>query len=301
MPTVTLSSAFDFSSAQDWNWVVTDLTSTGFVISDGIYRQSFTASFSFDPVTQNISGTATDTSFFVNGALVYSATGMNSSVVQLQVHANTYGDTQETYGYVLQSNDTIIGSAGNDTTKGYAGDDTINGGAGIDTAVFSGNRGNYTLTKTAIGWTVNSSAEGVDTLSNTERIRFADKNVALDLDGNAGKAAKILGAVFGEASVSNPQYAGIGLSLLDGGMSYADLMQLALTAAGATTHTAVMNLLWTNLFHSTPTTADVSPYIAMLANGSISAGALGEIAADLSINAANINLVGLQQTGLVYS
>ena len=58
---------------------------------------------------------------------------------------------------------------------------------------------------------------GFDSLAGVERLQFADQQLALDLDGAAGQAARLLGAVFGPASVPNPGYVGIALSLLDGG------------------------------------------------------------------------------------
>jgi hypothetical protein len=179
----------------------------------------------------------------------------------------------------------------------------ITGGAGLYTVVFSGKLANYTLSQTSTGSVVtdNTGVDGTDTLTNIQRLQFADTKVAIDINGNAGTTAKILGAVFGAAAVSNATYEGIGLSYLDGGMKYADLMQLALVAAGATTSTAVVNLLWSNLFGTAPTAAQAAPYVAMMDNGSYTAGALGVLAADTSINTANINLVGLQHTGIPYA
>lgn len=65
-------------------------------------------------------------------------------------------------------------------------------------------------------------------LTDISRINFSDYSIATDIGGNAGKTAKILGAVFGKAEVANKSYAGIGLSLLDSGITYESLMQLAL-------------------------------------------------------------------------
>lgn len=62
----------------------------------------------------------------------------------------------------------------------------------------------------------------------------------------------------------------------------------------------MVRLLWTNLVRSPPTAEDASPYITMLDNGSITVGDLGVFAADLDLNADNINLVGLHQTGVEY-
>ena len=54
-----------------------------------------------------------------------------------------------------------------------------------------------------------SSPVDTDTLVNVERIQFSDTSLALDISGNAGQAAKILGAVFGPASVKDSDPVGI--------------------------------------------------------------------------------------------
>lgn len=201
------------------------------------------------------------------------------------------------------ADDVLIGNALRNYLTGNAGNDSLDGGAGTDIAAYSGNRASFTVTQTSTGFAVtdNSGAIGTDTLTNIERLQFSDTNVALDVSGsNAGTTAKILGAVFGAASVSNKTYVGIGLNYLDGGMSYADLMALALNAAGATSSSTVVSLLWTNLFGAAPTDAEAAPYVAMLDSGSYTSGSLGVLAADTSFNTANINLTGLAQTGVEF-
>lgn len=101
-------------------------------------------------------------------------------------------------------NDVIEGLAGNDVIIGGSGDDQINGGKGIDTAQFNGSQGNYLTASTQGAFTVSdkrSNSDGLDTLITTERIKFTDKNVAIDLDGNAGITAKVIGAVLGKDTV----------------------------------------------------------------------------------------------------
>lgn len=201
------------------------------------------------------------------------------------------------------ADDVLIGNASRNYLKGNAGNDSLDGGTGIDSATYAGNRASFTVTQTSTGFTVtdNSGALGTDTLTNIERLQFSDTNVALDVaGGNAGTAAKILGAVFGATSVSNNAYVGIGLSYLDSGMSYADLTALALNAAGATTSSAAVSLVWSNLFGAAPAAAEAAPYIAMIDSGSYSAGALAAMAADTAFNTTNINLTGLAQTGIEF-
>ena len=207
-----------------------------------------------------------------------------------------------TYNFTTAAATSQTGTAGNDIFHESAGNSSIDGGAGIDTVVYTGNKSAYTISATNGAETVVKSS-GVDSLAHVERLQFADTKVAFDLDGNAGTTAKILGVVFGQgtsANPFNPAYVGIGLSFLDGGTSYASLMKLALDAVGATTNTAVVNLLWTNLFGAAPTAAQASPYVALLDSGAYTAGTLGVLAADLSINTDHINLVGLHQTGINY-
>lgn len=198
------------------------------------------------------------------------------------------------------ANNILDGGAGNDTLYVSLGNDTLIGGTGIDIVNYSVAHASYTLTKADSGYTVSKGADGSDMLTTIERLSFTDNKLAIDIDGNAGTTAKILGAVFGATSVSNTKYVGIGLSFLDDGMIYSDLMALALNAEGSTTSKAVVTLLWSNLFGAAPTDAEAAPYVAMLDSGSYSAGALGVLAADTSLNATNINLVGLAQTGIEY-
>ncbi len=198
-------------------------------------------------------------------------------------------------------NDSIVGSSQNDSITGGIGNDTIDGGSGKDTAVFLSKSSSYKYTNNGGTWTVtNSTTEvGTDTLKNIEIIQFTDLSIAVDITGNAGITAKILGAVFGKESVSNKNYVGIGLSFLDAGWTYDNLAGLALDAAGAKTNDQIVSLLWTNVIGTKPTAVDKAPFIKLLENG-MTAGALAHLASDTSFNATNINLVGLAQTGIEY-
>jgi Ca2+-binding RTX toxin-like protein len=199
----------------------------------------------------------------------------------------------------------IVGNQANNVLTGLGGDDQIDGGAGVDTAVYTGTRSQYAVTKTATGFIVNGTQtqEGTDTLTNVERLQFSDGHVAFDLSGNAGEVAKIIGAVFGRDSVSNQHYAGIGLHYTDTGMSYADLMQLAIDArlgANASSHSEVVKLLYTNVIGVAPDAATLASFTSLLDNGTYTVSSLGILAADISYNTDNIHLTGLAVTGLAY-
>lgn len=201
--------------------------------------------------------------------------------------------------------DKLIANDAGDTLKGGGGNDTLIGGAGIDTAIYSSNAANFTWSATATGFSVtdHTNAEGIDQLTSIERLQFANEHVALDLNGNAGVVAKILGAVFGPAYVQNPTYVGIGLKMADAGASEQSLMQLALGANPAATlgNQQLVDLLWTNVMGSAPTAAQDTPFVQGLQNGTYTPTSLAVMAAETSQNAGHINLVGLASTGLVYT
>ncbi len=69
---------------------------------------------------------------------------------------------------------------GNDVFQGNGGNDTIDGGADYDIANYSGNFSDYTfnIVNKIVTVTDNRSStnDGIDTLSNIEKLTFADKN-----------------------------------------------------------------------------------------------------------------------------
>jgi len=200
------------------------------------------------------------------------------------------------------------------TVHTTASNDVVTGLAGINTVVYTGllsqysigNNGQIQVQDTVAG------RDGSDTLANVERIKFADRSVAFDLNpsftadvtGNAGEVAKILGAVFGASSISaHPEFVGIGLGFADSAMSYPNLMLLALDAklgAGFTNEQEIQ-LLYTNLFAHAASATDVAYWSGTIASGQYTQATLAEMAADSATNAANIDLVGLAKTGVQYS
>jgi hypothetical protein len=142
-------------------------------------------------------------------------------------------------------------------------------------------------------------ANEVDYLVDIDRVIFKDTSLALDINGNAGATAKLLVAVFGKDSLTNKQYVGIGLNLLDAGMPIRTLASLAVDAANLKTNDQIVSTLWRNVIGTTASTADKEPFIKLLEEG-MTAGALAWLAADTTFNKVNINLVGLAQTGIEY-
>jgi Ca2+-binding RTX toxin-like protein len=258
-------------------------------IWDGLGRDTIDASTMIQPVT----------AYLEPGYWGYIGSKATTITAAGQITVNFGTQIENLIGGT--GNDTLVGNSANNQITGGIGNDSITGGTGIDTALLAGRKSDFTISRTNAGFTVSAikGNEGSDTLSQMERLKFADSYVALDLDGNAGKVAKLLGVVAGSAA--DKQLVGIGLHLLDGGMGMDTLMGLALTAFGASTNEAVVNLIWKNLFGTGPTTQQAKPYVDMLSTQQITPGALGVLAAELDLNATKINLVGLQATGIEYA
>lgn len=206
------------------------------------------------------------------------------------------------------SNINAMGDLKNNFFTTNSGDNTIDGSQGIDTVKYSTQFSNYIISKNRTNESNNFRVEdkngidGIDTLLNIERLQFLDAKIAIDLSGNAGQVVKILGAVFGASSVANKSYVGIGLTYLDGGMNYADLMQLAIDVrlGGRGSNADVVNLLYTNVMGSAPDTGSLAFYKGLLDSETYTQGSLGVLAADTSTNTTKINLLGMMQTGVEF-
>jgi hypothetical protein len=90
------------------------------------------------------------------------------------------GDIENASG--SRFSDTLIGNGMRNLLRGGQGNDIIDGGAGTDTAVFAVARGGASITRQGTTLTV-QSAEGLDALSNVERLLFSDQLLVLDAAG----------------------------------------------------------------------------------------------------------------------
>ena len=191
-----------------------------------------------------------------------------------------------------------LATGGNNFLYSTSANDSIDGFAGIDTFYANGRMTDFSFMVTerrVISIIDNAGLNGVDTLSNVERIRFDDVKVAIDLDGNAGTAARILGALWGKESIENPAFVGIVLHYLDSGVSYEALVDLALGAIlGANkTNEAIADLVYTNLVgESTDVRRFADELASYMDSGAYSQAGFARAIADLELNATNINLVG---------
>jgi len=93
---------------------------------------------------------------------------------------------QDIQGEVLNGidgEDNLKGGIGNDTFQGNGGNDTIDGGADYDIATYSGNFSEYTFNIASKIVTISdnrvSKTDGIDTLSNIEKLIFADQSALI--------------------------------------------------------------------------------------------------------------------------
>jgi Ca2+-binding RTX toxin-like protein len=209
----------------------------------------------------------------------------------------------------VQFLDKTVSLVVNDTIKGSPGIDFFDGGLGLDTVVYSGPQERYTINKTGNRYVVSepTGSDDTDYLSNIERLQFANGKVALDVEnGNAGEAAKLIGALLGPTYVKDKALAGIVINLLDQKYSSDTIANLGLATpmylsmAGSSSNTDFVKQVFNNVVGRPPNPSESSTYVNMLDAGT-SQSALALMAAHTDLNAARINLVGLIQHGLEFA
>ena len=160
------------------------------------------------------------------------------------------------------SSDTILGNSITNYLEGMRGNDTIDGGAGIDTAVFTGASSSYALTLGASNSTVADSTanrDGTDTLTNVERLRFTDRNIALDV--KEGEYAGMAYRMYKAALNREPDWQGLGdwIAVLDKGYDRITVLAAGFTGSdefkntyGTLSNGEFVNLLYNNVLGRGP-------------------------------------------------
>ena len=94
----------------------------------------------------------------------------------------------------------------------------------------------------------------------------------------------------------------MGLDILDNGISYEELMKARINVVFGSdpSGASVVGVLYKNLVGSSAPQSVLDEYGDILDNGYMTATEFGIAVADNDINAANIDLVGLAQTGVEY-
>ena len=204
----------------------------------------------------------------------------------------------------IQFVDKTVSLVVNDTIKGQPGTDFFDGGLGLDTVVYSGPMERYTINKTGNRYVVSepTGSDDTDYLINIERLQFSNTKVALDMTGNAGEAARLIGALLGPSYVKDKTLAGVVIGLLDQNYSTQTIATLGLGTstyiglAGSSSNEDFVKHVFKNVIGRPPVEAELQTYVGMLSAGT-SQAALAVMAADTEFTAEKIGLAGLVLNG----
>ena len=204
----------------------------------------------------------------------------------------------------IQFVDKTVSLIVNDTIKGQPGTDFFDGGLGLDTVVYNGPMERYTINKTGNRYVVSepTGSDDTDYLINIERLQFSNTKVALDMTGNAGDAARLIGALLGPSYVKDKALAGVVIGLLDQNYSTQTIATLGLGTstyiglAGSSSNEDFVKHVFKNVIGRPPAEAELQTYVGMLSAGT-SQAALAVMAADTEFTAAQIGLTGLALHG----
>jgi hypothetical protein len=154
----------------------------------------------------------------------------------------------------------------------------------------------------------NGAGAGNEAAAVPTRVHLVDTNVAFDLEGAAGNAVRLIGAAFGRGAVT-PELVGVAIGLFAHGLSAEDVGGLALGTlrfqeqAGSTSNEDFVDTVHENIVGGPPTQAIREYFLGLLegSGGTMTQAELLVLAANSEANAHNIDLVGLQQTGVEFA
>lgn len=278
---------------------------------DNIYRYGDSAGAVLSIIDDSGGADTIDLSTASVGAIVdlragaFSSVGLNgrsAAVNNLSIELSTV--IENLIG--TPANDQVTGNdAANVFTLG-AGVNTADGGAGIDQARYTQARASYQVGASADGALTVSGSGSQDTLRHIERLVFADRMLAFDLDASAGNTARIITAAFGRTLLADTHLVGVGLNLFDAGNTLAQVAGMAVATEyfqsidGSGSHADIVTLLYTHVVGFAPSPEAAAPYIDMLDRG-MTVAELTRFAAETSEAARMADLVGLAGTGLGYT
>lgn len=259
-------------------------------------------------------GVAITASGLVNGTPVttvyHSTLAIAPGTVVQEAIGTNFGDTitANDAGNLLiggAGNDRLTGGAGNDVLVGGGGNDILDGGAGLNEADYSGARADYTVTVAGTGLTVADAQpgrDGIDTLANVQRLKFADGWLAFDTSGDAGEAFRLYQAAFGRA----PDLVGLGfwIHVLDRGVALHDVAQTFLDSPefaqrfGAPDVPQYVTQLYANVLHRAPDPGGFAFHVGNLESGAIDRAGLLAFFSESPENQAA--LIGIIQNGIAY-
>jgi hypothetical protein len=202
----------------------------------------------------------------------------------------------------------VSAGAGNDQITILGDAHNVYGSLGIDTAIFTSARSDYVLQKLpssspdprnqGIFYSVTDKSGAVNSLADVERIKFADKTFALDIDGNAGQAYRLYQAAFNRT----PDSVGLGfwINALDGGTTLISVAQGFVNSAefkdayGANLSSRdLVTKFYTNILHRAPEAGGLDFWTGVLDSKAAGvADVLGAISESAENKAGLIGVIG---------
>ncbi|HWV09047.1 MAG TPA: hypothetical protein VN156_05865, partial [Pseudomonas sp.] len=201
----------------------------------------------------------------------------------------------------------LLGSAQGDRLSAVPNGQQIDGREGLDTLVYGGERSDYVVERQADGsYTVEARQSGaIDHLWNVERLEFSDAGVALDLDGQAGDALKLLQVLGGDGALENTEWVGQAIRYVDD-MGVPAAAQAALQAgwagplSGDTSLEALLAQVYTHVTGAAPSADELQWHLDFAQTQALDAAELLVMAVELPVTVQRIDLVGLAQQGVAY-
>ena len=196
------------------------------------------------------------------------------------------------------------GPTGGASSPHTGGTLSVDACAGIDTVYFAGPMSAFSVSHTSTGYTVSGNGQTAN-IVNAERLHFADTSLAVDMTGHAGTAAKLIAALFGTAYVSNHDFVGLGLKMLDAGTTEGAAASMAIGTplfaqlAGSTSNTDFVKLVYHNVMGSDISASDLNQYVGLLDSQATTKADLAVMAAEAAPNIAH--LTGVMDAGLQFT
>jgi hypothetical protein len=173
-----------------------------------------------------------------------------------------------TLHYGTIKNDVMHGSELDDKFFATYGSDVFTGEKGLDSLLIEDKSSNYKLSNKFSHWLLEKN-QGQDKLVGIERVIFADKQVALDIDGTAGQAYRVYQAAFNRT----PDNGGLKywIGLMDGGVSLPTVSSAFIASAefktlygSNPTNELFVSKLYDNVLHRTPDAGGYNYWVGLL-------------------------------------
>ena len=167
----------------------------------------------------------------------------------------------------------VKGTSAKDSITNLPVSQNIDAGAGTDTLVYNSNSYEVVISKSGASTKLTNPVTGEeDTLTNVERIKFADTAIALDTSGVGGQAYRIYQAAFNRT----PDDVGLGywISGMDSGASLASVASGFVSSdefkalyGASPTNAQIVTKFYENVLHRAPEFGGYNYWLGMLNSG----------------------------------